>query len=545
MAVERLTKRLTGFGFTEEEAAIYVFLSATGPTPARVVARRFDYNRMRAYRALKELEEKGLAQRIMGRPVRFAASPIRDILDRYLEGLQNRLSDLSDNEETIVSEWDSLRGSDEEQAEEPRFRLHQGRQQVFDNLLQMFERSSHDISLVTTVSDLQRMSLWGMDDRLVDMRRRGRRIRVLTEITKASLLSLDEYLGRVEVRHVDLPTPVRFAIVDNSEALTTASMDDSMSMTTQRDTGMWTNASSYVAALRTFYDAVWSLATEAEPLINSLETGMPLEEIRVIRKGEEYNTLFRDMLRRGTRSIDVMIRDPLALPVSSSSLGSLAEGGARVRLLTRIPEEIVEQIAEASGSIELKDLTGESSVGLLVVDGRESLLNVPLAEGGDRSVWSNLPAYVGAMTQLFREYWSRGESIEEKVRKHREARRIPEIYGMLAAMFRKEGWSVEENGVYVGGSGMRHTFDIVAKDTEGTGKPLCLSILQGGAAFNRIIELGASISDLGSARIALASLSPYREEERKLASLYGISLIQAGDVEGIVEAIRQSSFTLM
>jgi sugar-specific transcriptional regulator TrmB len=58
MSTERLAAKLRGFGLDKEEAEIYVFISASGPTPARIVARRFSLNRMKAYRSLKALEEK-------------------------------------------------------------------------------------------------------------------------------------------------------------------------------------------------------------------------------------------------------------------------------------------------------------------------------------------------------------------------------------------------------------------------------------------------------------------------------------------------------
>jgi len=66
LTLERLVERLRDFGFTRDEAEIFVFLLRAGPCPASVVARRFEISRMKAYRALKELEEKGLVHRIMG-----------------------------------------------------------------------------------------------------------------------------------------------------------------------------------------------------------------------------------------------------------------------------------------------------------------------------------------------------------------------------------------------------------------------------------------------------------------------------------------------
>ncbi len=90
MSVTGLHERLTVFGLTKTEAEFYVFLTSMGPTPARVIARRFDINRVKAYRALKELEDKGLVNRIMERPVRFMAQPIESVLQEKIEKNKGR-----------------------------------------------------------------------------------------------------------------------------------------------------------------------------------------------------------------------------------------------------------------------------------------------------------------------------------------------------------------------------------------------------------------------------------------------------------------------
>ncbi len=105
MALNRLSEKLIDFGFTKEEAEVYVFLSSMGPSPAQVVSRRFDINRMRAYRTLKSLEDKGLVERIIGRPMRFVANPLQESLSRYIAGFRERLTELETREEEIIDDW--------------------------------------------------------------------------------------------------------------------------------------------------------------------------------------------------------------------------------------------------------------------------------------------------------------------------------------------------------------------------------------------------------------------------------------------------------
>src|SRR3990172_2711455 len=108
MSTERLTKRLQELGLEKNEAELYIFLSAMGPSPARIVARRFNLNRMKAYRNLKALEDKGLVQSLIGRPIRYVATPLIDVLNRQKGGLKQRLTDLEQNSSMLVEEWKNL-----------------------------------------------------------------------------------------------------------------------------------------------------------------------------------------------------------------------------------------------------------------------------------------------------------------------------------------------------------------------------------------------------------------------------------------------------
>ena len=85
MSLNRLHERLAEYGFTREEAETYVFLAAMGPASAGTVAKRFNYNRMKSYRLLNNLEETGLVHSIVGRPVRYVVVPIEEIVDNRID----------------------------------------------------------------------------------------------------------------------------------------------------------------------------------------------------------------------------------------------------------------------------------------------------------------------------------------------------------------------------------------------------------------------------------------------------------------------------
>ena len=539
MALERLTQRLVDVGFAEDEAGIYLFLSSMGPTPARTVARRFNLNRMRAYRTLKALEERGLVQRIMGRPVNFVAAPLQEVLVHQMDGLRERLSDLEANEEEILDDWSRLAQDGMKLIEEPRFRIFQGRQQVFDLLQQMCDRAVDEICLVTTMSDLTRLSIWGMDDRLRELSRKGKRIRVLTQVDATNLHEIEEYLEFAQSRHLALPSPMRFAIIDERETLTTVAMDDSMSMTTQNDTGLWTNASSYVTAMKVFYDAVWSLAPKAESIIHYLETGRSPQEIRTYATDEEYDSTFKTMIERCERTLDIMAKNISALPISLRDLQAVTTRGVKIRLLTHFDADSIDEVANVASGIQLMENPAEIDLGLIVVDGLETLMSIPYLEASERAVWSNTVAYVGTMIQVFEDYWKRSEPFHSRMMQLIQAKQLIGVSEKIGEALLKRGWKIKTAETLKGASGASYVFDVVVEDPENIDRLIYIDVLTGEGTFNKIIELGAASSDLKPARLLLASLTPFKEEDTKLAEIYGIRLVYAPDTKELISGITQ------
>jgi len=537
MSTERLTKRLQELGLEKNEAELYVFLSAMGPSPARIVSRRFNLNRMKAYRNLKTLEDKGLVQSLMGRPIRYVATPLIEVLNKQKGGLKQRLTDLEQNSDTLIEEWKNLaNGAAQPTDEEFKFRIFQGRQQIFDLLLEMCDKAEEEVRLVTTTRDLARLSLWGIDDRFRALTQKGKKVRVLTQIDVEGLENVKPYLALVEARHVTLSAPIRFAIIDGRETLTTVAMDDSMSMTTKADTGLWTNASSYVAAMRIFFDALWSLAPEAESMIRFIQTGEPSQEIITYMTNEEYSKLFRDMIGRSTITVDIMANDLTALPLPLDEIDELTVKGVKTRVLTKTNPKNLPYLAKIAGEdMIIAENAALTDLILLTIDAKEVLMNVPYMDLQKRTVWSNISAYVETMLLMFRDYWQLGQPIQEKLKQVAQRIRVETLATKIRDALEDEEWFVEVPGTLHGAKS--YNFDVLAKNQKKIEASLCIDVLTDGSVFNRIVERSSFHSDLKSARYVIASLIPPNSEELRLAELYQIHVLYAETEEGLISSI--------
>jgi sugar-specific transcriptional regulator TrmB len=535
MSLNRLHERLVEYGFTREEAETYVFLAAMGPTSASTVARRFNYNRMKAYRLLKDLEKSGLVHSVVGRPVRYVVAPIEDIVDNRIEETSKRLSDLKKSQSTIIEEIRKLESTERRETEEPRFRMYQGRQRVYELLASMFERADSELRLITTPQDLLRLSLWGFDERFSDLTGAGKSVRLLTSVDEANLREIEELSKNIDVRHMVIHTPIRFALIDDEETLSSVAMDDSMSMTTQNDTGLWTNSQSFVSTMKTFYDALWSMAPEATTVINTLLTGERPYEFRAIRSFEEYRETFRDMLERSTQSVDIIVKSIQDLP--SPVLSN--ESGKKVRVLTGIAESDSVELSNMLRYCEVKDAGATTDLSLLIVDGKETLLATSGKDLKGQAIWSNLDSYVDTMKVVFDGYWRSGKPAQDVYREVVERHNFSEVLDLVTELLTENGLSVEKNAAMRGASGVDYSFNIVFSDPGTPVNVVGLNLILGDDMFSQVFELSARKMDI-NAKVVLASIKPFPEEIISLGELYGITLIQSDTAAGLVEKLLET-----
>jgi len=537
MALDSLSEKLIDFGFTKEEAEVYVFLSSMGPSPARVISRRFDINRMRAYRTLKSLEEKGLVERIIGRPMRFVANPLKESLSKYIDGFRERLTELENREEDIIEDWTRISDASSEQVEEPRFRIFEGRQQIYELIVQMCGRASSEICIVTTKRDLHRLALMGIDERLRTVSNEGIRVRVLTQVEGPDFGEMDYFSDFAEIRHVPLPAPVRFVTIDERETLTTTSMEDTMSLTTHDDAGLWTNAPSYNSAMKVFFGALWRLATKASVIIEALQTGITPQEIRVIRTDQDFQETFLGMIAKSGASVQIMASKIDDLPFTMEEIqGSIGEG-VNVEIMTHLDMDGLKDIGEFFEKADVKHSLSPFDLQLLVVDEKEALMNIPSLRSLDKAVWSNLDPYVDTLTRVFEDYWGRGELADDIISRLASQREYLENLNEIKATMELKGWQVESPGTLVGQSGVEHTFNLVASNPENPGRVLAIDILLEETAFNHIIRLGARNMDLKPRTLMLVSRRGFGKQEEELANLYGIELVFNESAEKLAQEL--------
>ena len=518
------------FGLSEDEAKYYVFISLMGPIPISNLVRRFDTNRVRIYRVLEKLEERGFIGKIIGRPVRYIAKPIDETTHEAIEDLSKKLSDLEALQEEIIVQWNKIAQGVEPQSEEPRFRMHQGRQQIYDQLIQICGRAEEEILFITTEKDMHRLALFGFDEYLKPLIKKGIHLKLLTQVESVDFEEIGNYYNFVQIRHVPLPSPVRLLILDNSEILVTVSMDDSMNMNTQNDTSLWTNSESFITVLRVFYDALWKLATDAPSVLNAMKTGDTIQEIITLRTSEQIQNKFIQMVRDCNQSIDLSMNDLHQYPGLIEVLNQVTQEIEKSRIITQLDLGSINQFIELSEKFQIKHITAPSTMDILIVDEKEVLLHLPSWEKNDQSIWSNLTSYVETIQYTFEDYWGRGEDVNEVISRLGSEKKGLELLQRIQHNLERSRCETQSPGSLMGESGKNHVFSLVAT-RKGFSDRIGLDIMQKDNPLGQIAQIGAKKVDLKNTAFGLICEKAQREEVKEFAKLYRIKLITEDELD--------------
>ncbi len=291
---DRVVEQLQTFGLPKNEVKAYFLLAAIGTCTVGVIARRLATNRMSVYRTIKSLEEKGLVEAILERPTKYVARPITDFLDRYIEDYKTKTLSLEKNKTDIVEHTARLQATAPE-AEDPKFRIVQGRTRIFDQILKMLAGAKSEVCIVQTGNGLFHFTYEGIDDELKKLRDAGVEVVVLTHIDESCADAAKTFARFARVQHAALPSKMRLVLVDDVEALTTFSMDDSLNMTTDKDLAMWIKSPDYVRDLKMFFEALLKEAIPAESRLLAIETkkklAKTLDAVRKILDADGWTTM--------------------------------------------------------------------------------------------------------------------------------------------------------------------------------------------------------------------------------------------------------------
>jgi sugar-specific transcriptional regulator TrmB len=274
--MEEIVNQLIEYGLSRNEAKVVTFLAKRGAEKASVAARALRLNRTETYRTLRHLQHRGLIEASLDEPIRFQTAPFPRCLEMLLMEQKSKLAVLEERASALEHTFESLSIETAAPAFE-RFQVIEGRARIGQKLRFICENSKLQIDLMTSSSDLAGGSARAGMDVLSMLAKRGRKIRIVTNIDSDSVRFIEPFQTLIAFRHLDLtqkPVP-RLSIIDDTEALLGTGGSEDTDGRGSEQVVLWISSRSFVRSLRAYFNQVWSGATPALARLETIKATKP------------------------------------------------------------------------------------------------------------------------------------------------------------------------------------------------------------------------------------------------------------------------------
>jgi len=215
----------------------------------------------------------------------------------------------------------------------------------------------------------------------LQLKRKGVRLRVVTEVTPDNISYVKKIMEHSEVRHL---TGVRsnFGIVDRKECLlhSISHEDEPLSH------AIITNSKALVEAQQYLFETLWNKAVPAEEMIREIEEGMKPPFIETLRDPHEIQKLSHDLVNSAKEELFLLFSTANSFRHQEGTefiqrLGDVAsQKDIKIRIRTHIDNEtrgILDELVKSHTNVDVRPLpqTLQTRLTTLIADRKYSAHN--------------------------------------------------------------------------------------------------------------------------------------------------------------------------
>lgn len=488
MSQESITRRFVDLGLSEEEAMVLKDLYMAGQAKAGDLAKSSGLSRINVYRIMERLQQMNIVESSLGRPVIFSAIPPEKAVEKLVQRASDRLRTMQEAKEHVIRELAMFKvGRQKPQAGDAKYRIVQGRQQIYAWIAKMASAAKEEILAYVEREDLMKIYYTGILEELEEARsKRGVRVMILTDVDYSLAETVDNYSSCAEIRHTRIPGMSILLVVDESElavsAMTRGGEGDEQEENGGEDVALWMNGRNFVAGIKGLLKDSWDNAIDARTRINIIkEGGRALQDVLVVKGQQTMAEFYQGMMVRAKKEVlHVSIPyDTVFFDAARKAVG----GNVKIRALTAVDASSLARVKELSqyspSSCEVRHVDGSAGINVTLVDGEEVLLtphtssssSAPTETSGQSAIWSSLRDYVDHYRSMFDGLWSSSAPAQERVAQVEGQARLAELASAIRKSLKDAGFSVKDT--LRGASGLTHSFAIVA---EGKGRTIVADV---------------------------------------------------------------------
>jgi sugar-specific transcriptional regulator TrmB/tetratricopeptide (TPR) repeat protein len=282
LSQKQLLSTLIELGLSRLDSQVYLYLAKKGPQKGNAIVKGLNAQKYQIYRALKNLESKGIVNATLERPAKFSAVPFETVVDMFINAKMQEVQHIQKNKEEILAEWQSISIA-EYGDQTAKFNVIQGRNNIYSKILQMMQATSAQLSATLTVVELARAEEFDLfESAQTHPLKQKVQFYFLTQLSKSNVSLIKKVLSELtngqisfegRTPEIGLDSFPRMFIRDKEEALFFTTPKTSQTSLNQEETCLWTNSKSLVDAFQNVFNEFWRNSTLIEEKIAEIETG--------------------------------------------------------------------------------------------------------------------------------------------------------------------------------------------------------------------------------------------------------------------------------
>ncbi len=283
---------------------MYLAACRAGPQTASELARLSAVSRVEAYRQIKQLAAAGLLRPTGGRPQRFAALPLDELLDRWIRHASDHVRRLEQGRTKILTDWEDARTEFDDR--DPRkFAVLEGRETIHRFLLKRIGTAEQRVLLTASGVSLPSVIDAGTDRALREAQARGVKVRIVTEVFPQNLVDAKHLASFADLRHSAGPVMNRSVVIDRTGALVYVSGESGFGRSGEEQVALWSSAPMFVQLARDYHRRLWTPGERADARFVDLEN--PTSAVIPVVQGNETEPFQRlkEIAKLGMRATGV------------------------------------------------------------------------------------------------------------------------------------------------------------------------------------------------------------------------------------------------
>ena len=260
-ATEENIKTLVGLGLSGTQARICLALAVKQTSTIREISEASGVGRPDTYRAVLELENKGLIEKIVSTPTKYKLLSLPEVLSTLVGRRETESLELEERSAKLLKEYEK-KITNEQTADDNQFVLVPSGKAFSNRLDKLIEDSQKSICLIISQKALMQFFARHLE-MLEKAMQKGVILRIATEKRKNTLLTKTMFSlqkrAHLEIRYITILPPFSLVAFDEKEILVSTKAQRA----NNNAAAVYSNNSSLVELAQNYFNDAWFSAAES------------------------------------------------------------------------------------------------------------------------------------------------------------------------------------------------------------------------------------------------------------------------------------------